>query len=435
MAAFKHVEVIEVWIWDQRVGAAAWDSNQRAYVFEYDTKWWRKGVQLAPSKMPVDPSQTTGQGNRRFLFPELDETAFRRLPGLLSDALPDKFGNQLIDAWMATHGYRADQITTLDRLAYMNRRAMGALEFRPARGGQVASSAPIQMARLVEQARRAFQGHLEGNDETGRALNPLISVGTSAGGARAKAVLGWNPQTDEMVAGQFDLDDGFEHWLLKFDGMGTDKALGPSKQYGRIEYAYSLMATAAGVGMQPCRLHHEGGRAHFMTKRFDRDGNTKIHVQSLCALQHMSYNFTRTHAYESLFLTARDLGLHDAAMTQLFTRMAFNVASRNQDDHTKNFAFLMREGGPWELAPAYDVTFAMDLENKWLAAHQMSVAGKFEDINREDLVKVADRFSIAGVDRAMDKINAALGTWPEMARQAGVGDAEIERIAGLHRLL
>ncbi len=435
MAAFKHVDVIEVWIWGQRVGATAWDPARRAHVFEYDTQWWRKGVQLAPIKMPVDPSQAAGHGDRRFVFPGLDETVFNGLPGLLSDALPDKFGNQLIDAWMATHGYRADQITTLDRLAYMNKRAMGALEFRPARGGQVASSDPIQMARLVEQARRAFQGQLEESDQTARALNQLISVGTSAGGARAKAVLGWNPRTDEMLAGQFDLPAGFEHWLLKFDGMGADQALGPSRQYGRIEYAYSLMAAAAGVAMQPCRLHHEGGRAHFMTKRFDRDGNTKIHVQSLCALQHMSYNFPRTHAYESLLLTARDLGLDDAAMTQLFTRMAFNVAARNQDDHTRNFGFTLREGGHWQLAPAYDVTFAMDLQNKWLSAHQMSVAGKFEDITRDDLAKVADRFSIAGVDRAIDEINAALGAWPEMAAEAGVGEGEISRIAGLHRVL
>lgn len=433
MAAFRHVDVIETWIWGQRVGAVALDPDRRVHVFEYDPAWWRSGVQLSPFRMPVDPANGRPEA-RLFLFPDLDEATFHRLPGLLSDALPDRFGNQLIDAWMATHGYRPEQITTLDRLAYMNKRAMGALEFRPGRGGLTASTTPLQMARLVEQARLAFQGRLD-EDEASTALNQLISVGTSAGGARAKAVLGWNPATNELVAGQFDLPPGFEHWLLKFDGMGGDAQLGPSQQYGRIEYAYHRMAVLAGIDMQPCRLHHEGGRAHFMTRRFDREGNAKLHVQSLCALQHLSYNYTRTHAYETLFLTARGLGLGDAAMTQLFARMAFNVAARNQDDHTRNFAFLMRRGGPWELAPAFDVTFAMDPGNRWLQAHQMSVAGKFEGIGRADLMQVADRFSIPGTTAALARINQALAEWPVLAAEAGIAPAETARIAALHQPL
>ena len=432
MATFRHVEVIEAWIWGQRVGAVAWDPNRRTHVFEYDPDWWRSGVQLAPIMMPVDPGNPA-PASRRFLFPGLDETTFRQLPGLLSDALPDHFGNQLIDAWMATHGYSAAQVTTLDRLAYMNKRGMGALEFRPARGGQTTSSTPIQLARLVEQARRAFQGQLEESDEDARALNQLISVGTSAGGARAKAVLGWNPRTNELVAGQFDLPEGFEHWLLKFDGMGHDQQLGPSQHYGRIEYAYHRMAVRAGIDMQPCRLHHEGGRAHFMTRRFDRDGNDKVHVQSLCALRHMSYNQVHTHAYESLFLAARDLGLGDAEMTQLFARMAFNVAARNQDDHTRNFAFLMRRGLPWALAPAYDITFAMDPGNHWLAAHQMSVNGRFQDIARDDLLAVAAQFSIPRVAPTLERINSAIARWPGFGAEAGVSAQEVARIGALHR--
>lgn len=436
MATFNHLELIEVRIWNRRVGAVAWDQNLGSYVFEYDQKWVRDGVQLAPIKMPTRITNSVNAGIRLFHFGELDESTFKHLPGMLADALPDRFGNQLIDAWMASRGYRPEQISTLDRLAYMSKRGMGALEFRPSRGGKpIASSVPIVMVSLVEQARRAFQGKLEENDHASKALNQLISVGTSAGGARAKAVLGWNPQTDEIVAGQFDLDDGFEHWLLKFDGVGADNTLGPSQQYGRIEYAYYRMATLAGIEMQPSRLFHEAERAHFMTKRFDRDGNKKIHLQSLCALQHMSYNFTKVHAYESLFLTARELGLGDAAMTQLFVRMAFNVAARNQDDHTKNFAFLMREGGSWELAPAYDVTFAMDLDNHWLSSHQMSVAGKFDGIVRDDLRKVADRFSIAGTTAAIDSVNAALAAWPTVAAEAAIKETEVKRIAGLHQPL
>ncbi|MEO5565916.1 MAG: type II toxin-antitoxin system HipA family toxin [Luteimonas sp.] len=435
MATFRHVDVIEVLAWGQRVGAVAADPHRRAYLFEYDPAWWDSGVQLAPLMMPTRPQARASSADRIFSFLALAGDTFRGLPGLLSDSLPDKFGNQLIDAWMAGHGYRPEQVTVLDRLAYMNKRAMGALEFRPARGGLAASAAPIQLARLVEQARLAFHGQLDEGDATAAALNQLISVGTSAGGARPKAVLGWNPRSGELVSGQFDLADGFEHWLLKFDGVGKDETLGPSQQYGRIEYAYSRMAGLAGVRMNPCRLQEEGGRAHFMTRRFDRDGNDKIHVQSLCALRHMDYDLSQVHAYESLFLAARDLGLGDADLTQLFARMAFNVAARNQDDHSKNFAFLLPRDGAWMLAPAYDVTFAMDPDNQWMKVQQLGVAGKFEGITRADLLEVASRFSIAGTAAALDAVNAALEAWPMLAGEAGVGDSEIARIGALHARL
>lgn len=426
MAQFKHVDVIRVHIWGQQVGAVAADPSVAAYVFEYDPKWLSKGIDLAPFNMPISSV------SRSFVFPTLPKETFMGLPGMLSDALPDRFGNQLIDAWMAQHGYTPEQITTLDRLAYMGKRGMGALEFRPSRSGNTSSSAPLQMANLVEVARRAVQGTLGDDETSANALNSIISVGTSAGGARAKAVLGWNQATGDLVSGQFDLPDGFEHWLLKFDGMGLDRALGPSQQYGRIEYAYSKMAGAAGVVMSPCWLLHENGRAHFMTKRFDRIGNQKVHVQSLCAMRHMDYNARQTHAYESLFLTAVELKLGDEAMTQLFRRMAFNVAARNHDDHTKNFAFLLAQGGQWELAPAFDVTFAYDPSNVWLSHHLMSVNGKNDDINRDDLMAVAARFSIPGAKTAIESVNSAIADWHKFAGAAGVDDEEIRRIADLH---
>lgn len=427
MARFQHVPVIEVRIWGRRVGAAAPDPGLGAHVFEYDADWVRGGVELAPFKMPLESA------SRSFVFPGLDQETFMGLPGMLADALPDRFGNQLIDAWMAKRGYAPEQITALDRLAYMGKRGMGALEFRPARGGHAqASSAPIEMAALVELARKAVAGGLQDEEASATALNRLISVGTSAGGARAKAVLGLNPQTQHLLSGQFDLPPDYEHWLLKFDGMGADRALGPSQQYGRIEYAYSQMAAAAGIQMSPCRLLQENGRAHFMTRRFDRDGNDKVHVQSLCALQHMGFNLRQTHAYESLFLTASALRQDDAAMNQLFRRMAFNVAARNQDDHSKNFAFLLRPGGQWQLAPAYDVTFACDPDSLWLAQHLMSVNGKFDGIVRADLEAVADRFSIPGVDKALREINAALRDWPGFAAEAGIAADESSRIGSLH---
>ena len=428
--SFRHVTVIEVIAWGRRVGAVASDPHQRSYVFEYDPAWVARGVQLAPFMMPADPDRPG-----LFTFPSLVGDTFHGLPGLLSDALPDRFGNRLIDAWLAQRGLRPGDASVLDRLAYMNKRGMGALEFRPARGATAGSAAPIQMARLVEQARRALHAGLGDDDASAETLTQLISVGTSAGGARAKAVVGLDPDTGDIVAGQFDVPDGFEHWLLKFDGVGPDQALGPSQQYGRIEYAYYQMASAAGIHMTPSQLLHEGGRAHFMTRRFDRDGNAKVHVQSLCALRHLDYNLVGTHAYESLFLTAFDLGLGADALMQLFTRMAFNVAARNQDDHTKNFAFLMRKDRPWELAPAYDVTFAFNPSSHWVSAHQMSVNGRFDDITRADLLTVADRFGVPDPRGALDAVNEALAQWPALARHAGVEKPEIDRIAALHRHL
>ncbi|MBW8311756.1 MAG: type II toxin-antitoxin system HipA family toxin [Rhizobium sp.] len=421
----KHVEVIEVRIWGKRVGAVARDPSLDAYVFEYADSWRGSGVELSPFLLPL------GAPGGLFSFPALDPEAFHRLPGLLADALPDDFGNQLINGWMASHGVRADQVTTLDRLAYMGRRGMGALEFKPMRGASAESAAPIEMKALVEEARKAVHGDLGGDREARAALANIIRVGTSAGGARAKAVVAWNPATNELRSGQFDVAPGFGHWLLKFDGMGADKELGQSQCYGRREFAYHLMATTAGVTMSECRLMEENGRAHFMTRRFDRDGNRKIHVQTLAALQHMSHRQRRTHAYESLFMTAHQLGLSSADLQQLFLRMAFNVAGKNHDDHAKNFAFLMREGGPWELAPAYDVTHAYNPAGEWTRYHLMGVAGKFDGITAADLKQVAARFSIPGAGGLIDQVNAAVARWPEFARAAGLPAADRDEVGRL----
>lgn len=421
----KHVEVIEVRIWNQRVGAVAQDPHRGAYVFEYARGWRRTGVELAPLMMPL-----TG-GPPVLTFPNLDPDAFHRLPGLLADALPDDFGNKLIDGWMATRGIEPTQVSTLDRLAYMGRRGMGALEFKPTRGSTSESAEPIQMRDLVDQARRAVRGDLSNDREALAALASIIRVGTSAGGARAKAVVAWNPESNELRSGQFDAEPGFEHWLLKFDGMGEDKELGKSQCYGRREYAYYLMATAAGIHMSPSRLMKENGRAHFMTKRFDRDGNKKHHVQTLSALMHMSHKQRQTHAYESLFMAAKQMGLGEADLEQLFLRTVFNVAGKNHDDHTKNFAFLMREGGPWELAPAYDVTHAYNPHGEWTQHHLMSVNGKFDDIQAEDLKHLAARFNIRNPAGLIDQVNASIARWAEFADQAQLPKQDSEDVRGL----
>jgi serine/threonine-protein kinase HipA len=413
---------IEVRIWGARVGAVAPDPRLSAYVFEYDPAWIRKKIELAPLMMP------TGQRDARFVFPDLPPS-FNKLPGLLSDALPDDFGNALIDAWMAQRGIGKSEITTLDRLSYMGKRGMGALEFRPARGSHAESAKPIEMKSLVEVARIFLKGDFSDDSHAQAALANMIRVGTSAGGARAKAVIAWNPQTQEIRSGQFNVAPGFEHWLLKFDGIGSDFELGTSKDYGRIEYAYYKMALSAGIEMMPCRLLHENGRSHFMTRRFDRDGNAKHHVQSLCALDHLDYKQRATHSYEQLFFVIKQLGLGDEARRQAYLRMAFNIMARNCDDHTKNFAFLLRKGGEWELSPAFDVTHAHNPKGEWTAQHLMSVNGRFDDIERKDLLTVAERFGVIDARQALAAVRDAVERWNEFAEEADINSSERMRVA------
>jgi len=260
-------------------------------------------------------------------------------------------------------------------------------------------------------------------------------VGTSAGGARAKAAIAWNPKTDEIRAGQFEVEEGFEHWLLKFDGMGSDRELGGSRDYGRIEHAYHRMALAAGIAMSPCRLLEEGGRAHFMTRRFDRDGNAKHHVQTLCGLAHLDYRQKATHDYGQLFLVVQRLQLGYSALEEAFRRMAFNVMAANCDDHTKNVSFLLREGGNWELAPAYDVTHAHNPAGEWTSQHLMAVNGKFAGITRADLLEVANRFGIGTAAKVLKRVGEAVAAWPDFAAQAGVAAQEVRRIVEHHSVL
>jgi serine/threonine-protein kinase HipA len=416
----KDVAVIEVWVWGDFVGAVTLDPSIGYYVFEYDPAWKRRGQELAPLHMPLSNTQAT------FIFPTLPEATYFRLPALLADALPDDFGNALIDAWMAQRGIEKESITVLDRLAYMGKRGMGALEFKPMRGSHNESSESIEMKSLVEEARKLVEGRFDVDQEAKAALANIIKVGTSAGGARAKAVIAWNPKTDEVRSGQFDTAEGFEHWLLKFDGVGRDRELGTSEGYGRIEYAYSLMAKAAGIKMAPCRLLEENGRAHFMTKRFDREvvgGSTKKHhVQTLCAMNHLDFRQRGTHDYAQLFMTIAKLGLSDEANSQAFRRMAFNVMARNCDDHTKNFAFLLREDEVWELALAYDVTHAYNPKGEWTYQHLMSVNEKFKEISREDLLAVGDRFGVRRAGILLSDVRAAIENWSAFAGEAGVSE-------------
>lgn len=423
---YKHVRAVEVHLWGMHIGSVALDPSYGYYVFAYTPACAAKGVEPAPLHMPVANAEP-------YLFTDLPEATYKRLPAMLSDALPDDFGNALINRYMADQGIAAQDVTALDRLAYMGTRAMGALTFKPSRGPTRHKPTAIELSTLVEQARQAVTGDVSDDAHANAALRSIIDVGTSAGGARAKAVIALHPETGEIRSGQLDAPEGFEHWLLKFDGMGVDQELGTSQNYGRIEYAYHLMARAAGIHMTPCRLLKENGRAHFMTQRFDREGQSgRHHMQTLCAMAHVDYKKKGTNAYAQLFHTLGQLALPYEDLEEAFRRMVFNVMARNCDDHTKNFAFLLRQGGTrWELAPAYDVTFAHNPKGEWTHQHLMSVNGKFKGFDVADLLAEADRFGVGTAKRVIEEVRAAVLRWPEFAQQADLPEAQMADIQAL----
>ncbi|MCC6218556.1 MAG: type II toxin-antitoxin system HipA family toxin [Aquabacterium sp.] len=423
---YKHVRAVEVHLWGMHLGSVALDPSYGYYVFAYTPACAAKGVEPAPLHMPVANAEP-------YLFTDLPEATYKRLPAMLSDALPDDFGNALINRYMADQGIAAQDVTPLDRLAYMGTRAMGALTFKPSRGPTRYKPTAIELSTLVEQARQAVTGDVSDDAHANAALRSIIDVGTSAGGARAKAVIALHPETGEIRSGQLDAPEGFEHWLLKFDGMGVDQELGTSQNYGRIEYAYHLMARAAGIHMTPCRLLKENGRAHFMTQRFDREGQSgRHHMQTLCAMAHVDYKKKGTNAYAQLFHTLGQLALPYEDLEEAFRRMVFNVMARNCDDHTKNFAFLLRQGSQrWELAPAYDVTFAHNPKGEWTHQHLMSVNGKFKGFDVADLLAEADRFGVGTAKRVIEEVRAAVLRWPEFAQQADLPEAQMADIQAL----
>lgn len=422
-SAYQHVRQVDVHLWGRHMGAVALDPVYGYHVFAYTEAFKASGIEPAPLHMPARDS------HQPYLFTDLPEATYKRLPALLSDALPDDFGNALINRYMADKGIPASAVTPLDRLAYMSTRGMGALTFKPSRGPANHKATAIVLSHLVEQARQAVSGVIDNEDHAGAALRSIIEVGTSAGGARAKAVIAWHPDTDEILAGQLDTPPGFEHWLLKFDGMGTDHELGSSQDDGRIEYAYHLMARAAGIHMMDCRLLQENGRAHFMTRRFDRGpDNTRHHMQTLCALDHLDYKKKGTNAYAQLFMAIRALGLPYEDMEEAFRRMVFNVMGRNCDDHTKNFSFRLRQGQSWELSPAYDMTFAHNPQGEWTNQHLMSVNGKFKGFEVADLMAEAERFGIGSAKRVIEEVRSAISDWPAFAKAAAVSKAQRQAI-------
>jgi len=427
------VDAAFVKLWGRTAGAVAWDEQRGVATFEYDPDFLDSGLDLSPLHMPLAAAR---RGGVRFSFPALPRATFMGLPGLLADALPDRFGNHLIDAWLAAQGRRREDFSPVERLCYVGSRGLGALEFAPALRGVPEAAAPVDIAELVTLARDVLRERagLSTSLQAGTgAIADILRVGTSAGGARAKAVIAINDTTGEVRSGQCEAPPGFVHWLLKFDGV-NDRALDDPEGYGRLEYAYHLLAVAAGITMSECRLLEEGGRAHFLTRRFDRppDGG-RLHLQTLCGLAHLDYNDAGAHSYEQAFAVARELRLPYPEMAELYRRMVFNAAARNQDDHTKNLGFLMDARGDWSLAPAYDVIYAYNPDGLWTGRHQMSMAGKRDGITRDDLLAVARTVGVKKADAIIDQVRGALAEWPRQAERAGVPAGQSARVAATFR--
>lgn len=418
------VDVAEVKIWGQMVGAVRWDVQEQLASFQYDEKFLSKGYDLSPIKMPI------GNGNRIYSFPELRQAkdeqiaTFKGLPGLLADALPDRYGNQLINIWLAQNGRPPNSMNPVEQLCFIGSRGMGALEFEPAQIKLSKQTFSIEVKSLVEAAhkmlsqRENFGTNLLQDEQ--KAMGEILKIGTSAGGARPKAIIAYNKKTGEVRSGQTKAPQGFEHWLLKLDGV-SDAQFGTSLGYGRVEYAYHLMAKDCQVEMMDCELLEENGRAHFMTKRFDREGNlTKHHVQTLCGIQHFDYNNLYGYSYEQLFQTMRILRLTYPEAEQMFRRMVFNVMATNFDDHTKNFSFRLKQNGQWQLSPAYDVCYSYAPTNVWVNQHTLSINGKHKNINHIDLMTIAKANSIKKGKNIIEEIKDVVSNWEQYAKRVKV---------------
>jgi serine/threonine-protein kinase HipA len=428
--------IAKVELWGRTIGAVSLDEGREVAAFQYDAEFARSGIEVSPLSMPLS--------ERVYEFPALARAAFHGLPGLLADSLPDKFGNALIDAWLATQGRTPENFSAVERLCYTGNRGMGALEFAPVLGPRPRKASKIKVDALVRLAsevlmhRSDLMGHFheEGKE---RALQDILRVGTSAGGARAKAVIAWNRETNEVRSGQIAAGDGFDYWLLKFDGVAgnKDKEQEDPKGYGAIEFAYYLMAKAAGIEMSECRLLEENNRRHFMTRRFDRlPGGAKLHMQSLAALAHYDFNQAGAYAYEQALFSIRRLGLPMAAIEEQFRRMVFNIVARNQDDHVKNIAFLMNQQGEWSLAPAFDVTYSYNPAGTWTGAHQQTLNGKRDEFSLADFDACAKSAMMKrGRAKAiLEEVLAAVERWTEFATEAKLTDQLCAKIQRAHRL-
>lgn len=428
--------IAEVRLWGTRIGAVSLEPGARYARFQYDEDFIPSGIEVSPRTMPLS--------SQVYQFPELPLRSFHGLPGLLADSLPDRFGNALINTWLATQGRSPDSFNAVERLCYTGNRGMGALEFYPPVARKGDESVPVNIEHLVQLASKVI---LSREELTGSfseefkedTLMDILRVGTSAGGARAKAVIAWNRNTEEVRSGQLHVPEGFEHWLIKFDGVrgNRDRELADPAGFGVIEYAYYLMARDAGITMSESRLLEENGRRHFMTKRFDRTSTgDKIHMQSLGGLAHYDFNMSGAYGYEQALQLIRGLGMTMETVEEQFRRMVFNIVARNQDDHVKNIAFLMDRKGTWSLAPAFDVTHSYNPSGEWTSRHQMTLNGKQDQFLLEDFVTCAGNSSMkrGRAESILEDVISVVSRWEEYATQAGLAQGYMESIRKTHRL-
>lgn len=417
------ITLADIYLWGQHAGTVAWDENYQAASFEFTPEFASGQWDISPLMMPVRQRQI-------YQFPSLNKDTFVGLPGLLADALPDAFGKALLDKWLVSVGRTFTN--PVERLCYQGKRSMGALEFVPAQDNYLEQGTKLEIDSLVEVAREVLDEKkkldVNVNEDTKEAIANIVRVGTSAGGQRAKAVIAYNENTGEVRSGQIDIPDGFSHWLLKLDGV-TNAELGDPKHYGEIEYVYYLMARVAGINMTECRLLEENGRAHFMTRRFDRlSGNEKVHMQTLCGIAHYDYKMLHAYSYEQAFQVMRQLRLPYSQAEEMFRRMVFNVIARNQDDHTKNISFLMDKNGRWSLSPAYDMSWSYNPKGVWTSRHQMSVNGKWDDITRADLLALAKNVNIKQADAIIDEVKEGVSKWRTFATQYSIPSEMVKGI-------
>lgn len=422
----SNINTIRVNMWGTTIGYLHQENNG-IVGFQYDEDFLKSGIEVSPVKMPLS--------SRTYSFPALPEHTFYGLPGMVADSLPDKFGNIVINRYLESQGRMADSLSVLEKLCYTGKRGMGALEYEPAQefvsiNESVDLDALTKLASEILSERESI--HIQKNDNL---MAQLMECGSSVGGARAKMLIAWNPETNDVRSGQIDAGSGYEYWLLKFDNIRNNKdkdSVPDDGEYTKVEYAYYLMALDAGIEMSECRLYKENNSSHFMTKRFDRKGKKgeKLHMQSLCAMAHMDFNSPRVYSYEEAFSIMRQLKLSYSDSLQLFRRMVFNEYAKNYDDHTKNISFVMNKKGEWSLSPAYDVTFSYRKDSIWVRAHQMLINGKSDDITKDDLMKVAETVGIKKSDavKSMEQVFSSVSRWENFAMKAGLSESNYEKI-------
>lgn len=417
------VDVAKVNMYGIPIGTFRWDERLDAALFEYDRAFVGRGIEPSPLMMPV-------REGRIYSFANLNKETFRGLPGMLADSLPDSYGRALFDRWLAMLGRTS--ANPIETLCFMGKRCMGALEFEPAIDTNLNEQAKFEIDTLVEVAQDALnkKSALDTNfsGDKKQAVAEILRLGTSAGGQRAKAIIAYNKSTGEVRSGQIDVPRGFDYYIIKLDGVSGDSKMAATENFGRLEYSFYKLAQACGINMTECSLIEENGRAHFLTKRFDRIGRKKVHMQTLCGIAHYDYRIHRAYSYEQAFNVMRALRLPYSDAKEMFRRLVFNVVVRNQDDHTKNISFLMDEQGQWRLSPAYDMGYAYNPNGGWTAIHQMSVNGKFDGIIRADLLAFAQRNNIKDASAIIDNVCEATAHWREMAAECEVPKAMIDDI-------